>query len=450
MLSIALAFAAYCQQAEFTDLQKLSTYLKAIHAKKGFNGEVLVARGSTILFRETIGHTSYEHNVELKYDAKYRIASISKTFTGTLIAIAQEEGKLNVQDRAIDYIPGLSSNFKSITIRQLLAHTSGLPHNEGIPDYWLVKSKLHLTPAQILTEINSLNLLFEPGTQMHYSSLGYYLLALVLEGVYKHNFENILKDKIFNKLGMTETGIADNLKIIPGMASGYHLVTDDSLVVAPYRSYAMLKGAGDMYSTAGDLLKWSNSFFSTTLLGEKAKAAVFTPQGKPADGSDLYGYGWFIGSNTPRAYYHGGGIWGFSTHLALYPDQQISIILLSNVSTLPISEIAADVEKIVFGKPFEIPAISEAVDAPVNLEMYSGTFLADANQMPLTTFTEANSLYAKLGNNPPFEIYPKGDHQFFAKKIEVEFSFEVSNNLVTGLSAKRMGQNLHFTRGSNQ
>jgi len=446
-LLLGLSLNVNSQTKSFIDTEKLETYLNAIHSKKGFNGEILVAEGKNILFQQTVGLASYENNLELKKGAKYRIASITKTFTGTLIAIAQEEGKLNVQDKAIDYINGLSQKFKDITIEQLLSHTSGLPHNEGIKDYWQIKSKLQMTPEQVIMEINTLDLLSEPGSKMHYSSLGYYLLASIIENVYSSSFENMLKDKILNQLQMTETGIVDNLKIIPQMASGYHLVTDDSLVVALYRNFSMLKGSGDMYSNATNLLKWNNSFFLNILLSEKTKATVFSQLRKNVVNSDnKYGYGWFISSDKPQKYYHGGGTWGFSTHSAMYPDKQTSIIILANVSTLPISTIAEDVEKIVFGKPFQIPSIDEISNEYVNLEIYCGTFISDSNKMALSISTVNNSLYAKLGNNPPFEIYPKGNHQFFGKKVEIEFTFEIINDSITGVSAKRMGQLFQFKK----
>ena len=446
-LVFGLSTTANSQTEDSFENEKLESYLKAIHQKKGFSGEILVANAKNILFQEAIGMASYENNLELKKEAKYRIASITKTFTGTLMALAEKEGKLHVQDKAIDYIIGLSPKFKDITIEQLLSHTSGLPHNEAIKDYWLIKSKIQLTPEQVIEEVNTLDLLFTPGSEMRYSSLGYYLLATILEKVYNSSFKNILKEKILNKLHMAETGNIDNLQIIPQMVSGYHLVTDDSLVVAPYRNYSMLTGAGDMYSTTKDLLKWNNSFFSNILLSERTKAIMFSEQRKTEINSgDNYNYGWFKSSDEPQKYFHGGGTWGFSTHNAMYPDKQISIIILSNVSNLPISAIAEDVEKIVFGKRIQIPTVEEISKESVNLDMYSGTFTTDEIKMVLIIFKTGNSLYARLGGNPPFEIYPKGNHQFFGKKIEIELTFEVTNDLITGLSAERMGQLFHFKK----
>jgi len=138
-LLFGLSLTVKSQTKESLDVGKLDTYLKAIHLKKRFNGEILIAKGNNVVFQKSVGMASYENSVELKNGAKYLIASITKTFTGTLIAIAQEEQKITVQDKASNYLNGLSPKFKNITIGQLLIHTSGLPHNAGIKDYWRTK-----------------------------------------------------------------------------------------------------------------------------------------------------------------------------------------------------------------------------------------------------------------------------------------------------------------------
>ncbi len=441
ILSFGLTFPSYSQKVEFDTVETLRKYLNAIHLEKGFNGEILVAAGNNILFQEAIGMASFENSLKVSIGAKYRIASITKTFTAALIVIAQEEKKLNIHEKAFKYISDLSPQFQEITIEQLLEHQSGLPHNEGIEDYWNVKSKLQLTTSQLLEEISKLDLLFKPGSQMSYSSLGYYLLAIILENIYKKSFTAILKDKVLNKLHMTETGIVDNLKIISNATAGYHLVSDDSLVVAPYRNYSTLKGAGDMYSTTTDLLKWNNSVYSVAKMNENTKAVS-----KGLTDGDVYGYGWFVKYSTPKKQYHGGGTWGYSSHIAKYAANNLSIIILSNISTLPMNDIASNVEKIVFGEPFEIRSTIELSKDSVDLELYTGDYQSDSNKMILRIARIENGLYAKLGGNPPFQIYPQGDHQFFGKKIEVEFTFEISNDLVQGLTAERMGQFFHFKK----
>ncbi|UII21695.1 beta-lactamase family protein [Fulvivirga ligni] len=426
----------YGQEPELN--AKLASYLQVIHRKKVFSGELLVARGEKILFQKAIGMASYENQLELKPGAKYKIASITKTFTGTLLLMAQSEGLLKLDDKAIDYISELSPQFKDITIRQLLTHTSGLPHNEGIKEYWQVKSKLQMSVNEVINEINQLSLLSTLGSEFHYSSLGYFLLATIIERVYHDAYANVLKQKILQPLDMTETGAVNSLTIVKGMAAGYHLVSDDSLVVAPYRNYSMLKGAGDMYSSAQDLLKWANSFFQNELLDQKQKPIIFSPNVN----AGKYGLGWYVEDGLK--YYHGGGTWGYSSSIAMYPESQISIILLSNVSTLPVSDMADDIEKIVFNQPFEMPVVQEAQASVLPLDTYSGKYISDSGQMILTISSSNNHLYAQLAGNPAFEIYPKGDHQFYGKKIEIEMVFETSQQKVTGLSAERMGRTFHF------
>lgn len=427
--------------------EKLHTYLEVINTKKHFHGELLVAKGQRILFHEAIGLASIEHNIAMKTNVAYRIASITKSFTGTLTAIAGQEKKLNFSDRAIQYMPGLSDKFKDITVQQLLTHSSGLPHNEGIKDYWPTKSKLDMTTEQVINEINDTELLFEPGTQTHYSSPGYYLLAVILENIYDEDYQTIVENNILKPLNMNETGTANTLGIIPKMTRGYHLVNGDSLVVAPYRNYSMLKGAGDMISTASDLLKWSNSFFANTLLKEETKAVMFNPDKTTHANEKRHGYGWYINTEKPKKYYRGGGTWGYSSYLVLYPEDEISIIILSNISFLPTESIAADVQKIVYGLPFTMPVVEKAIaETAVNLALYAGTFLSDLNNMNLRIIQNETGLFAKLGGNPAFQIYPKGNHHFFGKKIDIQFSFEIKGEIVQGLTAEGMGRTFHFTK----
>ncbi len=436
-----------CAQSQDSELKKeLHNYLSVIHLKKGFSGEILVAKGENILFQEAVGLASIENQILLKENAKYRIASITKTFTGLLLAIAKEEGKLDFNDKVKKHINNLSPKFENITIYQLLTHTSGFPHNEGIKDYWLIKSKIQLDTKQVIEEINKLDLLFESGTKMKYSSLGYYLLATVLENVYNNSYQKIIQEKILRKTKMSETDIVNTINIVPKMTNGYHFIPDDSLVVAPYRNYSMLKGAGDLYSTSIDLLKWSNSFFENKLISENSKNVIFTPH-KTEIENNTYGLGWFIDNGKLKKYYHGGGTWGYSSYLALYPKNKISIIILSNISTLPIKSIGRDIEKMVFNLPFEIPKINQEVASSLKYtKLYSGVYKSKTSEMKLKITDSGNKLFAQLGRNPAFQIYSKGENKYFAKKVEIEFTFQFKDNSKTELIINRQGQVFNFIK----
>ncbi len=419
-----------------TRLEKdLNAYLEVIVAKKSFSGEVLVTKGEEVLFHRAIGLASVEDATPLKVGDTYRIASITKTFTGTLVAMAQEQGKLAFPDPIGKYIPNLTKRMGFLTIHQLLTHTSGLPHNEGITDYWAKKSKLEMSTDQMIAEINRLELLFEPGKEMKYSSPGYYLLGTLVEKVFDQSYRQALEEQILKPLGMTGSGATDSDQLV----EAWHLLQEKRLP-APYRNYSMLKGAGDMYATAQDLQKWSQSFFETKLLGEEGLKTVLNDELK-------YAYGWFADTDTPAKFYHGGGTWGYSSYLAMYPADQISITILTNVSSLPMKGIGADIEKIVYGMPFTMPVLAEAVVlAAKDLEMYSGTYRSESSEMSLQIKRQGDALFAQIGGSPVFQIFPKGDHVFFGKKVEVEFTFQATGQAVGGVTAVRMGQKFIFKK----
>jgi CubicO group peptidase (beta-lactamase class C family) len=438
----AIVAIAYGQTLD----QNLETYLEIISQKKQFSGEILVAKGEEIVFNGSIGYASRENKEPICIGSVYRIASISKSFTAALIAIAKDEGKLEFENKASLFIPDLSEKFGSITIHQLLSHTSGLPHNEGIKDYWLVKSKLALTGKQVLDEINKTDLLFEPGTKMHYSSLGYYLLAVIVESIYGESFDNLLNSKILSPARMMKTGTGNDC---PADTSpvGYHAIRDDSVVIAPYRNYSILKGAGAMYSTAHDLLNWTQYYFKESLIRPETLKMVVKHASTQREEKKIYGYGWYLSASSQRKYYHGGGTWGYSSWLAYYPDDDVTIIILCNVSTLPMDAIGSDIERMVFGLPFEMPKNIDEIDPKsTDSKLYTGDYVSDSGKMNVRIFRDASDMYMQLSGNPAFQIYSKGNHRYFGKKVEIELEFEVGSDIVQGFKAERMGQTFHFKK----
>jgi len=380
----------------------------------------------------------------MRKGSKFKIASISKTFTGALIALAKQAGKLSARDLVSTHLPDLSPQFKDITILQLLQHTSGLPHNEAIPNYWQEKSRLALNTEAVIAEINRLELLFSPGEQMKYSSLGYFLLATVLEKVYDKPYQEILYENIYKRLDMRSSGSANSLKIVQGISSGYHMMPNDSVVVAPYRNYSMLKGAGDQISTAEDLLKWNNSFIKNKIFDDYEQEEILNKKtlSKP------YGYGWYTDYKSEKQkYYHGGGTWGFSSYNAFYPASGLSIIILSNLSTLPVNAIADQIEKILSGEKLSLISKTQEVQAPsFSLDTYTGVYTSASGQMKLSVISQKGQLFAQLQGNPPFIITSMGEHKFLGKKIDIELDFKTNDDLVIGIIAKRMGRKFEFKK----
>ncbi|WP_026629226.1 serine hydrolase domain-containing protein [Dyadobacter alkalitolerans] len=405
-------------QKEQTDL--LDRYLNVQQQLIGFNGTVMIARNDSIIYRQSVGKASLELDVRFSSDPVFRIASITKQFTAMLVVLAAGENKLTLDDQLRKYYPQLGqSDWSVITIRQLLTHTSGLPHNEGIADYWDKTSFLPLSGRQATDEIFNLRLLSIPGTKTQYSSPGYFILASILEIVYHKSYDAILREKITAPLHMDHTGVGNAIDIIKGMVSPYHQLAN-RLIAAPHRDYALMKGSGNMYSTASDLSKWNNAL-NGGHFNKMVTDQLFTIQNsQPVNGrSESYGYGWFLrrSSNPEKDFnFTGGGTFGCSAISGYYPNAKISVVILSNVSTLPVGEMQSSIESILFGDRFDMPVVrTHIVMEASQLDKFQGTYTADNGHL-LAIFLKGEQLYAKMGQNPFFELYPSDNSVFFLAK----------------------------------
>jgi len=445
---LAAVLSSVAQQA--IDSAQLHQYLNIQQQRLGFNGVVMISRNGQTVFAESIGKASVELNVPLSTKSVFRLASITKSFTATLTLLAINEGKFAIQDSLAKFFPQLTDpQWRKITIAQLLSHRSGIPHNEGIEDYWKEKSTLELPRGIALKEVFSLKLAFAPGTGSKYSSPGYFLLASILENTYGKSYGELISEKIGIPLQLSNTGQLNNSKIIPNLVNAYQQV-GETLTMAPYRSFSLMKGSGDLYASAADLISFVNSFGTGTwpLVLEKD---MFKPHSEePIGHGDLYGYGWFIKNShdqIPKAYYHGGGSFGVSTLIAHYPTEKISIALLCNVAVLPVNEIWADLEKIIFSKPFVMPITRKSIPITASeIKNLSGTYIGD-NGMPILVISQSGKLFVKLGSKPAFEIFCEEPFKYYGKKVSIDFIFEKgANGIANQIKATGMGKQFSFSR----
>jgi CubicO group peptidase (beta-lactamase class C family) len=286
---------------------------------------------------------------------------------------------------------------------------------------------------------------------MKYSSLGYYLLAVIIEKVYKQSFYHILNDRILQPFKMSSTGLNNNRDIVKRMATGYQKVSDDSLMMAPYRDYGILQGAGDMFSSVDDLFKWSRVIMAGTCFEPATKQLVFTPNFTVGNKQNSgYGLGWYIKQPdlTPLAYHHGGGTWGYTSNLAIYPGEKISIIILCNVAPVAIESLWHDVEKMVFGMPFNMPVIEPEIALSIKEKgIYAGNYLSEKGDRKLNIILQQDKLFAKLEGRHPFEIFYKGNNTFFAKAMDIKLHFSMNDaGTIYSITANRAGQDLIFNK----
>lgn len=361
MKKIFILFIAYITLFATTSFsqgkaEKIDELLQKYVEYNIFNGSVLVADKGEIILEKGYGVANREFSVPNTAETKFRIGSISKQFTAVIILQLVEEGKINLEGKITDYLPDYRKDTgDKITIHQLLNHTSGITAYTNLPNVWTDSLRLSYEKEYFIKNFHSNDLEFEPGEQFNYNNTGYYLLAVIAEEVTGESFGNLLKTKILEKAGMTNSGSEDNENVIENAASGY-LKRGVQYVKDPYMFMPNAMGAGHMYSTVGDLYKWDRALYTEKILSADMKEKMFTP------GIFNYGYGWLIQGMPGREkedstliHTHSGGINGFNTLEIRFPEEDRFIAVFSNTPGRSNNEIALNIDKILNDKEYNFP-----------------------------------------------------------------------------------------------
>jgi len=320
------------------------------------NGSALVSEDGNIIFEKGFGFANMEWNVPNTPDTKFRIGSVSKQFTATIIMQLVEEGKIKLDAKITDYLPNYRKDTgDKVTIHHLLNHTSGITPYTSLPGVWSDSLRNHYKQDYFIEHFHSGDLQFEPGSKYTYNNTGYYLLSVIAEKVTGKNFGELLKERIFNPLKMRDTGSEDDELIVDKKASGY-LRSGRTFQVDPYMFMPNATGAGHMYSTVEDMLLWDRALHSTKILSEESKKKMFTPY------LSNYGYGWIIVKDTIKGTKepitittHDGGINGFNTSFFRILEKKIMIAIFNNTGNAPLQEMVGKITQILFDEEFQYP-----------------------------------------------------------------------------------------------
>jgi len=335
--------------------EKIDGLLNQYFEYRLFNGTALVAVDGDVIISKGYGFANLEWDIPNTPDTKFRIGSISKQFTATIIMQLVEEGKIKLDGKITDYLPDYRKETgDKVTIHHLLTHSSGIASYTSLPNVWSDSLRNHYDQEYFIENFHSGDLEFDPGTEFSYNNTGYYLLAIIAEKVTGKDFGKLLKERIFDPAGMENTGSEDDEFVIEKKAFGYlkagNRYTNDSYMYMPN---AM--GAGHMYSTVEDLLKWDQSLYTDKILSEESKEKMFTPF------LSDYGYGWGISlrslteSDSVKFISHSGGIYAFNTYFARLVDKKQTIILFNNTGDAPLGQMALEIAKILNGYDFKYP-----------------------------------------------------------------------------------------------
>ena len=394
--------------------QKVGEYLQAHLNLNQFSGSVLLARDGQILFEESYGMADLELQVKNDPDTRYLLGSVSKQFTAAGILLLQAEGNLEVSEPISTYIPDYPQG-DTITIQQLLTHSSGIPNYTQFEDFPTLM-RTPTDPRGLVDTISEHKLDFDPGEKVAYSNSNYVLLGYIIEQVTGTSYDKFMESEVFQPLGMTKSGYAHNRPLIKKRAEGYS-ISGGELVNAPYIHMSIPYAAGALYSTVGDLHRWIQALSGQEFLDQKLKDKMFNPH------QGGFVYGWIIDELFDyRRISHAGAINGFKAAVNWFPDEKLEIIILSNYEHAPIGEISRDLAAIALDRNYELPEKKEVIQlAPELMKRYTGTYKAGEEIQFEVTFDQG--LYVQVPGQPKLQIYPQSETVFFPREINAEIEF---------------------------
>jgi CubicO group peptidase (beta-lactamase class C family) len=291
---------------------------------------VAVVQGRDTLLLKGYGKASLELGVPMPTDAVHEIGSVTKQFTAAAILQLRDEGRLSLDDDLTKYLPDYPTGGRSIPVRRLLDHTSGIRGITEIADFrnlqhrgWQRDSAIALMARAPFD--------FEPGAAMIYNNSAYILLGHIVEKASGMTYERYVEDRIFAPLGMTNSSYCANHEVVTGRATGYQ-ISGDNVRRAMLNDHTWPYSAGSLCSTAGDLVAWLHALHGGRVLGQASYEEMTSPS-RLSDGTPLrYGMALDVAQDAggARLIGHGGGIAGFTAQANWYPDAQLAVVVLIN------------------------------------------------------------------------------------------------------------------------
>lgn len=342
-------------------INKIDTYLEKTAQKDSFSGNVIISRGPGTSLIRSYGFANREHWVPNIAATRFRIGSVTKQFTAAALLQLQQQDLLNLHAPITAYLPNYprQKGRGPISIHHLLTHSAGIPDYLNptlFPDIaeWM---RLPATLEQIIDRFKNLPLVFEPGAAFFYSNSGYVLLTHIIETVSGQSYADYLQTHLFAPLGMANTGYEVPRAVIPGLAQGYLSLGDHSYLQAEPIDMGLPQGAGGLYSTIEDLAIWNRWLFEPSLEASPLDAESVALLTRPVIEMDLdrpgpdafYGYGLVHDVYlNHQLIHHNGRINGFASSLSHYPDERLTVGILSNCENIPADIISQDLAAIVF------------------------------------------------------------------------------------------------------
>jgi CubicO group peptidase (beta-lactamase class C family) len=421
------------------DVDRIDRVIQNSVEQGEFSGSVLVARDGQILFDRGYGSANREWSIANDGDTVFRLGSLSKQFTAVAIMLLHERGAVALDAPLKTYIPDAPAAWDAITVRHLLTHTAGVPDFTRLDDYEELKTQ-PATVTSLIARFRDRPLAFEPGSGFAYSNSGYILLTAVIERASGVPYADFVSRNLFEPLGMAASGYDNAATVLPRRATGY-VPTADGVFNAPFVDMSIPQGAGGLYSTTHDLLKWEQGLFSGQLLQPESLELLTKPL------RNNYAFGLIsTEQGNQRIISHSGAIEGFNTYMAHAADGT-TVVVLGNLNGPGPDKLGPALMTLAHGGIVTLQSERQAISiAPQALNAFVGVYEA-APGFSFTISVIDGHLAAQATGQPAFELFAESADNFFLQVVDAQMSFvRDASGAVTGLILHQGGRDLPARR----
>ncbi len=434
ILSIALLALTNLLKAQNLNTPKLDSLFTAIETYGKGMGSVSIFQDGEEIYQKSYGYADVENGVRNSADTKFRIGSITKTFTATIIMKQIEEGKLSLTSKLSEYYP-MIPNAEKITIEHLLQHRSGIYNYFGQGEYeWSTKKH---TKEQVIDRILSHEPSFSPGEEFEYSNSNYFLLTWIAEEVSSKSFSDLLSELILVPCGLGNTYIGGAIEPTDTEAYSYTKFSS-KWKKADETDMSIALGAGFIVSDAYDLNVFFDCLFSGKIVNQESLDSMTSLKG-------IWGLGLMkVPFYNLLGYGHTGGIDGFQSNAFYFPESKLSIALLENGADYMLNDIVIGCLNIYFGKEYKLPVFSKAVEVTSEeLDKYLGVYSSPELPIKLTITKKENVLIVQGTGQPeiPLECIGNGVFEYEAVDLVLEFDADKSTMIL-----KQLGHTAEMTK----
>ncbi|TJY33456.1 serine hydrolase domain-containing protein [Pontimicrobium aquaticum] len=424
--------------AQTPNFEKLDQFLDLLLKNNKLMGSLEISKNRQSIYQKSVGYQylNYAKKGEATASSKYKIGSITKTFTATMIFQLIEEGKLSLNTKLSVHFPRVK-NASKITIEHLLTHSSGLYNLTNAAEFGTWKSK-PTTPIEMLSRIKKFDTMFQPGEKYEYSNTNYLLLGYIIERLDNKTYADALNTRIVNKLGLTNTYYGSDININNKECHSY-TYANELWQQSPETHMSLPGGAGGIVSNTTDLIAFMEALFNNEIISRESLKAMTTPANEDfckgifksnVQGQTLFG--------------HEGGIDGFQSMLVYVPEFKTTIAFTANALNYSKMQIMLNAFQASLGMDIMLPTFNKIELTEDEVKQYTGVY--ESTETPYDLVFEANGTILKGApeGSDLKDLVPTKKHEFAFEALQIKLNFNLSEQSVMFKQADKKA--IKFTR----